>query len=277
MGMMLQRPFHAGQDAGERSQPPALALGGALDVGRIGDHRHLQAPEGRASGSLATTTRSMTCGRSRSTTCATIGRPPSRRSGFSTPGAHAPALAARQDDADQGAGAHRPEMLNRFALTAMAALCEALRKIKQGEELMAFSIAKVANWLHQVDKARAVVGWWPAQFATDDERTRLQGAGRVPEEAGRQAGPAGRLQDRADLAADPGSRPACKGPAYGPIRKKRVFEHKAIGARRPLDAARRRARDHPHRERRRAAAEGQALRQGLDRRSTSARRAPASS
>ena len=35
---------------------------------------------------------------------------------------------------------------------------------------MALSIAKVANWLHQVDKARAVVGWWPAQFATDDER-----------------------------------------------------------------------------------------------------------
>ena len=35
---------------------------------------------------------------------------------------------------------------------------------------MALSIAKVANWLHQVDKARAVVGWWPSQFATDDER-----------------------------------------------------------------------------------------------------------
>ena len=27
---------------------------------------------------------------------------------------------------------------------------------------MALSIAKVANWLQQVDKARAVVGWWPA-------------------------------------------------------------------------------------------------------------------
>ena len=35
---------------------------------------------------------------------------------------------------------------------------------------MALSIAKVASWLHSVDKARAVVGWWPAQFATDDER-----------------------------------------------------------------------------------------------------------
>ena len=38
---------------------------------------------------------------------------------------------------------------------------------------MALSIAKVASWLHSVDKARAVVGWWPAQFATDDELTVL--------------------------------------------------------------------------------------------------------
>ena len=35
---------------------------------------------------------------------------------------------------------------------------------------MALSIAKVANYLAQVDKARAVVGRWPAQFETDDER-----------------------------------------------------------------------------------------------------------
>ena len=35
---------------------------------------------------------------------------------------------------------------------------------------MALSIPKVANWLAQVDKARAVVGRWPAQFETDDER-----------------------------------------------------------------------------------------------------------
>ena len=35
---------------------------------------------------------------------------------------------------------------------------------------MTFSIAKAATWLHQVDKARAVVGWWPERFATDDER-----------------------------------------------------------------------------------------------------------
>ena len=36
---------------------------------------------------------------------------------------------------------------------------------------MAFSIAKAANWLHQVHRARAVVGWWPEQFALEDERT----------------------------------------------------------------------------------------------------------
>ena len=35
---------------------------------------------------------------------------------------------------------------------------------------MAFSIAKAANGLHQVHRARAVVGWWPEQFATEDER-----------------------------------------------------------------------------------------------------------
>ena len=33
---------------------------------------------------------------------------------------------------------------------------------------MAFSIAKAANWLHQVHRARAVVGWWPEQFALED-------------------------------------------------------------------------------------------------------------
>src|SRR5258707_9508740 len=36
---------------------------------------------------------------------------------------------------------------------------------------MALSVAKVANWLHSVDKARAVVGWWPAQYMPTDETT----------------------------------------------------------------------------------------------------------
>ena len=119
--------------------------GGALDVGWIGDHRHLERARMPGIGSLATTTRSMTCGRSRSTTCATIGLPPSSAQRLRHARAHAPALAARQHDADQRAGPDRPEM-HRFALTTMAALCEAPRTNK-GEEPMAFSIAKVANWL----------------------------------------------------------------------------------------------------------------------------------
>jgi len=36
---------------------------------------------------------------------------------------------------------------------------------------MAFSVAKVANWLHQVHRAHAVIGWWPDHFALEDERT----------------------------------------------------------------------------------------------------------
>ncbi len=36
---------------------------------------------------------------------------------------------------------------------------------------MAFNVAKAANWIHAVHKSRAVVGWWPAQYTTDDERT----------------------------------------------------------------------------------------------------------
>src|ERR1700745_2199622 len=55
----------------------------------------------------------------------------------------------------------------------MAALCEAQEprpRAEQREDEMALNIAKVANGLSKVDKARAVVGWWPTQFATDDER-----------------------------------------------------------------------------------------------------------
>ena len=52
----------------------------------------------------------------------------------------------------------------------MMALC-GRHEDTQGEERMAFSIAKAANWLHQVHRAQAVVGWWPDQFAIEDERT----------------------------------------------------------------------------------------------------------
>ena len=108
--------------------------------------------------------------------------------------------------------ADRPEMVESRRLTAMAALCEALRprprqsrggtngiQHRQGRQLAASGR----------QGARAVVGWWPDAVRDRRRATGLQGAGRVPEEAGPQAGAAGRLQDRAHLAADPGSRPAC--------------------------------------------------------------------
>ena len=98
---------------------------------------------------------------------------------------HAPALAARQHDADQCAGPHRPEMF-RTAFPAMMALCGP-HDDKQGEERMAFSIAKAANWLHQVHRARAVVGWWPEQFAIEDERTAYKVQDALAEEAGRRS------------------------------------------------------------------------------------------
>jgi 2-keto-4-pentenoate hydratase len=91
---------------------------------------------------------------------------------------------------------------------------------------MALSIAKVANWLSQVDKARAVVGWWPAQFATDDERLayKVQDAflKKLVVKQGPLAGYKIALTSPQILA-----QTGLKGPCYGPIRKKRVFEHKA--------------------------------------------------
>ena len=91
---------------------------------------------------------------------------------------------------------------------------------------MALSIAKVANWLHKVDKARAAVGWWPAEFATDDERLayKVQDAF-LKKQVVRQGPLVGykiALTSPQILA-----QTGLKGPAYGPVRKKRVFEHKA--------------------------------------------------
>jgi 2-keto-4-pentenoate hydratase len=91
---------------------------------------------------------------------------------------------------------------------------------------MALNIAKVADWLYRVDKARAVVGWWPEQFATDDERTayKVQDAF-LRKQVVRQGPLAGykiALTSPQIL-----QQTGLKGPCYGPIRKKRVFEHKA--------------------------------------------------
>ena len=92
---------------------------------------------------------------------------------------------------------------------------------------MALSIAKVANYLARVDKARAVVGRWPAQFETDDERLayKIQDAFLKKQmvKQGPLAGYKIALTSPQIL-----QQTGLKGPCYGPIRKKRVFEHKAV-------------------------------------------------
>jgi 2-keto-4-pentenoate hydratase len=91
---------------------------------------------------------------------------------------------------------------------------------------MAFSIGKVANWLHQVHRARAVVAWWPDQFALEDERTayKVQDAllNKLVAKQGALVG-----YKIALTSPQIWEQTGLRGPAYGPIRKKRVFEHKA--------------------------------------------------
>ena len=182
--------------------------GGALDVGRIGDHRHLRARAKAGRGSLATTTRSMTCGRSRSTTCATIGRPASRRSGFSGPGPMRRPSPPASTTPTSAPRPHRAEIPQRFR--RHGGTMRRRSDDKQGEEQHGFQHRQgrqlAASGRQGARRRRLVAG------AVRDRRRAagLQGPGRVPEEAGRQAGPAGRLQDRAHLAADPGSRPASR-------------------------------------------------------------------
>ncbi len=88
------------------------------------------------------------------------------------------------------------------------------------------SVAKVANWLHRVDRARAVVGWWPDHLMPADERTayRIQDAflkKQVPKQ-----GPCVGYKI-ALTSPQIWEQTGLRGPAYGPIRRKRVFEHKA--------------------------------------------------
>ena len=91
---------------------------------------------------------------------------------------------------------------------------------------MAFSIAKAANWLHQVHRARAVVGWWPEQFALEDERTAYKVQDALLKKLVPKQGP---LVGYKIALTSPQiwEQTGLRGPAYGPIRKKRVFEHKA--------------------------------------------------
>ncbi len=90
---------------------------------------------------------------------------------------------------------------------------------------MAFSIAKAANWLHQVDKARAVVGWWPAQHTTDDERLAYKVQDAFLKKQIPKQGPVVGYKI-ALTSPQVWEQTGLKGPAYGPIRKKRVFEQK---------------------------------------------------
>ena len=91
---------------------------------------------------------------------------------------------------------------------------------------MALKIAKVATWLHKVDKARAAVGWWPAEFATDDERLAYKVQDAFLKKQVVKQGP---LVGYKIALTSPQilAQTGLKGPAYGPVRKRRVFEHKA--------------------------------------------------
>ena len=91
---------------------------------------------------------------------------------------------------------------------------------------MAFSVAKAAKWFAQVDKARAVVAFPPPQVMPGDERTayKVQDAflkTLVPRQ-GPVVGYKIALTSPQIL-----QQTGLKGPCYGPIRKKRLFEHKA--------------------------------------------------
>src|SRR3981081_3304326 len=91
---------------------------------------------------------------------------------------------------------------------------------------MAFSIAKAANWLHQVHRSRAIVGWWPEQFALEDERIAYKVQDALLKKLVPKQGP---LVGYKIALTSPQiwEQTGLRGPAYGPIRKKRVFEHKA--------------------------------------------------
>ena len=91
---------------------------------------------------------------------------------------------------------------------------------------MTLSIARVANWLNQVDKARAVVGWWPEHLMPTDERTAYRIQDAFLKKQVLKQGPCVGYKI-ALTSPQIWEQTGLRGPAYGPIRKKRVFEHKA--------------------------------------------------
>jgi 2-oxo-3-hexenedioate decarboxylase/2-keto-4-pentenoate hydratase len=92
---------------------------------------------------------------------------------------------------------------------------------------MAFSIAKAAKWFEQVDKAGAVVAWPPPQHVPEDERTAYKVQDAFLKKLVAKQGPVVGYKialTSPQILAQTG----LKGPVYGPIRKKRVFENKAV-------------------------------------------------
>lgn len=90
---------------------------------------------------------------------------------------------------------------------------------------MAMNIAKAANWLHSVNKARAVVGWWPAQHMPEDERTAYKVQDAFLKKLVPKQGPV--VGYKIGLTAPQiWEQTGLRSPAYGPIRKKRVFHEK---------------------------------------------------
>jgi 2-keto-4-pentenoate hydratase len=88
---------------------------------------------------------------------------------------------------------------------------------------MAVKPAKAAKWIHSVDKAKAAVAWWPPQLMpeTEAEAYKIQDAylKRLIPEQGKLVGykiglTSPQIWEQTGL----------KSPAYGPIRKSRVYE-----------------------------------------------------
>ena len=110
MRMVGQRPLHAGQDAREWPQSPPLPLRSPLDVGRIGNHRCAQP----AIGGIGIIGHDHQVHDLRPQALDHVSHHRlaaelAQRLGDAH--AHAPALAARQDDADQRPAADRTGMI----------------------------------------------------------------------------------------------------------------------------------------------------------------------
>ena len=89
---------------------------------------------------------------------------------------------------------------------------------------MALKPAKAAKWIHSIDRAKAALAWWPPQYmpADETEAYKVQDAylKRLIPKQGKLVGykiglTAPQIWEQTGL----------RSPAYGPIRKSRVFEH----------------------------------------------------